>query len=375
MTKTITVLVSILILNLYLTPIAGQDSVVTKAGLSPDTKKSVQNAIDRGIRFLRQTQNEQGHWYDPGITSLILTAFFRNHRQYGPEDGPWIRRPLAFVVSCQKPDGGIYMDQLRNYNTCVAIMALTAHPQVAAQYREVIDKAKQFVLKGQCDEEESYDPQTDKFYGGFGYGSSERPDLSNTHFALDALRDAGVPANHPVFQKALVFLQRCQNRSESNDGVWAGNDGGFVYGPGFSNAGDERMPDGKIGKRSYGSMTYAGIKSYIYANLKRDDPRVEAAYNWLRGNYDFTQNPGVGLQGLFYYYHTAAKTLFVLGDAQVVDASGVSHNWREDMARILLQKQNADGSWRNTEPRWWEAEPKLVTAYAILALSYCLQTN
>lgn len=236
-------------------------------GLSKETRKSVQTAMDRGVRFLRHTQNAEGHWGDPGITALILTAFFRSHRKYGPEDGPWVRNPVAFLVSCQKPDGGIYIDQLANYVTCVALMALNSHAEVAKNHRDVIEKAKNFVIQLQCDEGEGYNPKDDKFYGGFGYGSSERPDLSNTHFALETLREAGVPADHPVFQKALVFLQRCQNRSETNEQTWAGNDGGFVYFPGQSFAGKEDTGDGKTKLRSYGSMTYAGIKSYIYASL------------------------------------------------------------------------------------------------------------
>jgi squalene-hopene/tetraprenyl-beta-curcumene cyclase len=351
-------------------PVARQESPA--AGLSQETRKKVQSAMDRGVRFLRQTQNDKGHWDDPGITALILTAFFRSHRKYGPEDGPWVRQPLEFLVSCQKPDGGIYNDQLANYVTCVAVMALTSHPDVAKKYRELIDKAKNFIIQLQCDEGEQYNPKDDKFYGGFGYGSSERPDLSNTQFALETLREAGVPEDHPVFKKALVFLQRCQNRSESNEMEWAGNDGGFVYLPGESYAGKETVA-GKLRLRSYGSMTYAGIKSYIYANLKKDDPRVQSAYNWIRENYDMAQNPGMGLQGLFYYYHIVGKTLSLLGEPSIVDKNGQAHNWKEDLAQVLLGKQQSDGFWKNTDPRWWEAEPRLVTAYAIIALAYCLE--
>lgn len=344
-----------------------------KGGLSKETKEAVQKAMDKGVKFLRSTQNKDGHWGDPGITALIVTAFFRCHRKYGPEDGPWIRKPLEYLASCQKKDGGIYNDQLANYNTSVAILAFTAHPDVAKQYAPTIERAKKFLLGLQCDEEEGYAPDKDKYYGGIGYGGDERPDLSNTQYAIEALRAAGLDKDDPALKKALVFLQRCQNRSESNDQVWAGNDGGFVYGPGDSPAGKEKRTDGKVALKSYGSMTYAGIKSYIHANVSKDDPRVQSAYDWIRRNYDLSQNPGAGNQGLFYYYHTFAKTLYLLQDPFLLDHENKSHNWKEDLAKVLLAKQDQNGAWKNPHPRWWEAEPRLVTAYAILALSYCLE--
>ena len=61
-------------------------------------------------------------------------------------------------------------------------------------------------------------------------------------------------------------------------------------------------------------MTYAGLKSFLYAGLKKDDMRVKAAMDWIKRHYDLTENPGVGKQGLFYYYHVFAKALAVYGD-------------------------------------------------------------
>ena len=94
-------------------------------------------------------------------------------------------------------------------------------------------KAGQAFLKGlQWDEAEGKGPD-DPFYGGAGYGGrNSRPDLSNTSFFMEALRDTGLPADDPALKKALVFVSRCQNlKSEFNDQPWADkvNDGGFIY--------------------------------------------------------------------------------------------------------------------------------------------------
>src|SRR6185295_9221725 len=59
------------------------------------------------------------------------------------------------------------------------------------------------------------------FYGGVGYGRSGRPDLSNTAFFIEALRDSGVPADDPAIQRALVFLKRVQMDDRINDMPYA----------------------------------------------------------------------------------------------------------------------------------------------------------
>ena len=182
-----------------------------------------------------------------------------------------------------------------------------------------------------------------------------------------------MPADDPSLKKALIFVSRCQNlKSEFNDQEWAGkvNDGGFIYtaaNGGQSMAGKEA--DG--GLRSYASMTYAGLKSMIYAGLGRDDPRVKAALAYIKQHYTLDENPGLGQQGLYYFYHTFAKTMFVLGEPTLIDCS------REDLmtggpssSRALAKRQQPEGGWVNPADRFMEGDPNLVTAYALLALAY-----
>jgi squalene-hopene/tetraprenyl-beta-curcumene cyclase len=122
-------------------------------------------------------------------------------------------------------------------------------------------------------------------------------------------------------------------------------------------------------------MTYAGIKTMIYAGVDKNDKRVKAAYEWIRKNYTVDENPGMpkaaNQQGLYYYYHTMAKTLHVLGVDTVTDAKGVEHDWRKDLFEALAKRQRADGSWVNPADRWMEGDPNLVTGYALMTLSYC----
>ena len=118
-------------------------------------------------------------------------------------------------------------------------------------------------------------------------------------------------------------------------------------------------------------MTYAGLKSLIYAGLEKDDQRVKAATEWIRKNYTLQENPGVGQQGLFYYFHTVGRTMSVLGKDEFIDSEGKKHSWKEELAERIVSLQHDNGSWTNPADRWYEGDPNLVTAYSLLALSYC----
>jgi squalene-hopene/tetraprenyl-beta-curcumene cyclase len=349
------------------------DEPAKKIGPSPRQWNQV---VDNAIRYLRSTQAEDGSWsenHSPGITGVVLTGLLQTGK-VDPKD-PMIERGLKYVESLINRKAGHIAGQdpkvqLQNYVTCVNVLALTSANRDS--YKAVIGDAVRFLKKLQWDEEEGK-TQSDDFYGGAGYDSKSRPDLSNSQFFVDALVSAGVPKDDPALKKALTFISRCQNlKGEYNDRPWAGkyNDGSFIYSAveGQSKA-DDKEPVG------YGSMTYAGIKSMIYCGVSKDDPRITKAFDWIRKHYTVDENPGMPRErsewGLYYYYHTMAKCLSVLGYDQVVGMQGQAHDWRADITAALAKRQRPDGSWVNEKDRWMEGDPHLVTGYALMALSYC----
>ncbi|MGB0775021.1 MAG: hypothetical protein ACPGUY_04200, partial [Akkermansiaceae bacterium] len=126
--------------------------------------------------------------------------------------------------------------------------------------------------------------------------------------------------------------------------------------------------------RSYGSMSYAGLLSMVYADLDAKDPRVIAVKKWLGNNYTIKENPGLGQQGLYYYYHTMAKALAAAGVDKLPLKGGGEADWRKDIAQKILTSQREDGSWLNENARWWENQPELVTAYGVLTLEQIYHT-
>ncbi len=376
----------ILLLILFALPLSAvtaADTVPLVQPINVSLKKELQHAIDKGTKWLEARQNPAGFWTTPeypALTALVLTSLRGNPAALPHDKDPeFIRKGYAFLLSCAQPDGGIYKKDLYNYNTSISIMALLAANN--PDYNDVILKARNYVIGCQANLKNKTGPE--KMYdGGIGYGDDDHySDLSNTVMALEALyyskplvqgkeltnaKDLNWPA-------AMGFIQRCQNLTAYNKEPWASDDpqnkGGFLYRPNdSSHAGAVTLPSGKIALRSYGSMSYDGLLSYIYADLKPDDPRVLAVQEWLRNNYSVDENPGMKKDGLYYYYHTMAKALSTSGVNRLKLKNGSTINWREDLARKLLDEQKNEGFWVNTSGRWWEKDPVLVTSYALIAL-------
>lgn len=354
--------------------------------LAQGMEQKVEGAIDKGLSFLKSQQKPDGGWQrendPPAITAIPLKAFAQD-----PKTGPnadFVKKGYDKLLTYQHDDGSISQDLLNNYNTSIAISALAAANNPA--YKERIDLAVAYV-RGIQWTDKSTGPKGEKitddknnWWGGWGYSRSGRPDLSNAQMAVEALQNAGLSKDDPAFANALKFITRTQNNSETNDQKFAGNDGGFVYTPandGDSQAGVFIGPDGKRVVRSYGSMTYAGLKSMIYAGLSKDDTRVKAAWDWISKNYTVDVNPGfvtndpkngdMSRYGLYYYYHTMARALNVYDEPVITDGHGQKHDWRVELADKIVGLQRPDGSWAG-EKKWFEDNGVLTTSYAVLAL-------
>lgn len=358
-----------------ITLVASSPTLAQQASPAPKLDEVVQS----GLAYLRDTGQGEDGMLSPragsGITSLAVTAALRHGCGL---DDPLVARGLKALEGVVQDDGGIYSsDRLRNYETCVGIMCFAEANKAAGdgRYDEILKNASNFVrgLQIGADGEVEKD---DVEFGGVGYSGKERPDLSNTSYLLEALHSLDASADDPTVQRALVFVSRCQNLDAGfNDTEFAGkiDDGGFYYVIPTENVDpstSERYT-ANGGLRSYGSMTYSGFKSLVYAGLSKDDPRAKAALGWIAKNYDLEQNPGQGTAGLFYYYNTFGSALAASGDPIVKTADGNEHQWQQELTAHLASTQQEDGSWVNSNRQWFENDPNLCTAFSLLALSYC----
>ncbi|MEO5915786.1 MAG: prenyltransferase/squalene oxidase repeat-containing protein [Luteolibacter sp.] len=345
-------------------------------------KQEMRQAIARGNAWLKTQQKPGGNWDDEGVpafTALALTAATRDpnfdRKAAFPEH---VEKGYTWLLAQQKEDGGIYNRGLSVYNTANSVTALVSAGREG--YEGAIVKARKHLIDNQWDIDKK--KETDNVNdGGVGYGShNDHTDMSNTWMAIEALAlskkviEDGKHGDQPDldWDAAVTFLSRQQNLEETNDQGWASNDpknkGGFIYGPNESKAGEDKLPNGRTALRSYGSMSYAGLLSFIYAKVSATDPRVVAVKEWLGKNYTTAENPGMGDQGLYYYYQTMSKALSVANISRLKLENGQEVDWRKELGEKLLATQRGDGSWINENGRWMESNPVLVTAYTVLSL-------
>ncbi len=344
----------------------------TPAADAGPTSKDVQALLEKNYAFLKEAQLKDGSFAPkvggPGVTALIAAGLIRNGY---PADDPVVAKALEYLAAQVQKDGGIYDKQLANYTTSVALVAFK-EANTKGKYDAVIKNASAFLKKLQYDD--SLVEEKDVKFGGVGYDTKSRPDLSNTQYFVDALIAAGIPKDDPAIKNALKFVSRCQNLpGETNDQPYAkktsaDDKGGLVYNPIPGDKNPSTTAEG--GLRSSGVMTYAGLKTFLYAGVNKDDARVKGAIDWIRRHYNLEENPGQGKAGLFYYYHTFGKAMEALGEEEFADKDGKKHPWRQELFDTLKKAQKANGSWANDNDAFKEGTPELASGYALLALSY-----
>lgn len=334
--------------------------------------------MNKGLDWLKVNQKPSGAWSDenyPALTALGLWAVARSGREDLKETAD---KAAVFVAGFAQPDGSIYKPAgggrgsggLSTYNTAICMVVLQELD--AAKYAPAILKAREFMVGAQV---QGDSPGA----GGFGYGRPgesprDRPDLSNTAWALMAMRrtqaaedrrPAGAQRADIRWDAALAFVEKLQNRDADD----ATGNGGFGYESGGERGGTTTSQGGAVTLRGFGSMTYAGIESMIYAQVGPDDPRVRSAIAWAGRHWSVEENPGMGTRGLFYYYTILAKSLrLVGGDGVLKNQVGEPIPWRADLTKKLVATQRPDGSWANEDNTFWEGDPALVTSYALLVL-------
>lgn len=357
----------------------------------PPTRAEVDTLIAQGQAWLLSQQQPDGALVPGKTFTLGITAMGALALAVQPQglaaDHPAMVKALAYVETQRHDDGGVYVidEGLGNYTTALALQLWAATGR-----KDAAVTAAQRYLLGQQNTETGNPGE-----GGIGYGDKGRghEDLSNTSYAVAALRDSGIPATDARMQAALKFLERCQDLSSVNKQPWVGSaggpagQGGAVYGPAEATTSWEKKEPGQTEKfTSTGTMTYALLSSYLTLELAPEDPRVAAALSWVKGNYQFTVNPGMAtgkeMQGLFHYYALMGRTFAMLKSPTIDLGNGRTIDWRGDLfAAIKSQAQQAplaDGKtgtfWINSAPRWAEGMPHLTTSYMLRGLKAIAST-
>lgn len=335
---------------------------------------TISSAIENGATYLLNNQSPDGFWSDrqmPALTALPVWALSGcselQNEELRSKRCAAVKKGVEYVLSTQREDGGFYVPKpgrggsgLGNYNTSVCLSALF---DSGIAPKAAMLKAREYIACSQLTGD-------DTMAGGFGYDRISRrryADLSNTSYALSAMaktasleefRTTGKKTDVD-WDKALAFVDRLMKK-EGPDA------GGAAYNERTPQAGSETNRAGKVHLRAYGSMTYAAVLSMCSAKLDRGDPRVRQSLEYLRKYWSVEENPGMGNQGLYYFYDIMARALSA---AQVDEVGG--HRWREELSARIISLQKPDGSWSNDNNRFWESDPVLCTSFAMLVLELC----
>lgn len=361
-------------------------AAVAMGGVQQETAAAGRAAMERGSAWLAAQQQPEGYWSIPDTPALTGLSMWALQQTDSEAHSDSINRALVFLLTSVQEDGSIWRTPavqrkgggLANYNTAVCMAAL--HSLGRRELIPVIQNARTYLSKMQYLGDEVY-------HGGMGYDADENrayADLSNSYMAYEAmrltqdvedLRQAGDPRADLDWEAAREFLDQIQNLPGVNTNAWVSDNeddrGGFAYSPG---AGASRTnEEGRVTLRSYGSMTYAGLLSLIYAEVDSRDVRVQSAKDWAARHWSLEENPGMGQEGLYYFFNVLAKSLDVMGDDILTRPDGTQVSWREEVIQRLIDLQQPDGSWVNENNRWWEADPNLVTAYTVLTLAAALE--
>jgi squalene-hopene/tetraprenyl-beta-curcumene cyclase len=356
------------------------------AALPPDLEAEARTAMARGAQWLAAQQQAGGYWAMPDSPALTGLAMWALQETDPNTHRAAIDRAMVFILTSVQEDGSIWRQPsvqrrgggLANYNTAVCMTAL--HALGRPELVPVVQNARTFLAKMQY-------LGSDVYRGGMGYDAeTDRAyaDLSNSYMAFEAmrltqdvedLRAAGDPRADLDWGAAREFLAQIQNLASVNTNYWVSESdadrGGFAYSPG--SGASTTNEEGRVTLRSYGSMTYAGLLSLIYADVDEQDVRVQSAKDWAARHWSLDENPGMGQEGLYYFFNVLAKSLRAMGDDTLERPDGSTLTWREEVVRKLLDLQKPDGFWVNENNRWWEADPNLVTAYTLLALAAALE--
>lgn len=368
-----------------------------------DLAKRLTETWSKAADWLVGQQDEAGAWRmgpvgkqepSPSYTALIVTSLANAPKPLRAKYKASADKGVAFLAGKANLDGsfgeGPTGSFMKSYTTALSLMALVTVDR--EKYADKVRGAQAYLKEHQLRE--------GAHRGGLGYGDEEPKaggvqvkkiaNLSVTGFGTEAIKmaeEAGLPRDEQFWKLVAEFVRKCQNNSETNTdpefvaslkakNLVVGDDGGLYYtpvaDPSLQKAGTRKLAD-KESIASYGAMTYEGIKTYIYAGLKKDSPEVKAAVDWVRKNYSIEAHPGFAydevkrnhLRGLYYYYLVMARALDAYGENPFVTFDGKKHDWPKELGEQLLKTVRESKMWQNDNAGWFEGDATLVTSYVL----------
>jgi len=369
----------------------------TRSGRGDELSRLIERideAVGQAVGFLAGKQAADGAWRSevygplkdgPSLTAFIAAALVKINDGSAVE--PTLGTAIGYLASIDPVAGGI------TYPVYAAAGAVAVFSWKSTSRCTAARAAWLACLRRQQLIEALGWNESDDSFGGWSFAHEPPvaingkpasplavPNLSATTFAVDALRAAGCSVDDPAIQKALIFVQRCQNWTDDETAMdLRFDDGGFffLHSDAIRNKPGEAGVDskGRIRYHSYGSTTADGLRALLACGLPIDHPRVRAARSWLVADFSAERHPGEypanreHLRSALYFYFAASAAEALL-TSQPKRNFGESP-WATDFGEVLRGRQRKDGSWANPAVDVREDDPLVATPLALGALFYC----
>ncbi|MEZ6195701.1 MAG: prenyltransferase/squalene oxidase repeat-containing protein [Planctomycetota bacterium] len=316
------------------------EPLIPPAGPPPGDAE-VQSAIDRGLAYLALTQDRAtGGWRQDvgykfndryevtvanrphvGVTALALMAFIAGgHLPGRGKYGDVVERGTDFILSCVDPDEGyISANETRMYSHAFATLFLA----------EIYGMTRRADLRMKLQQAVDLTVNSQNRQGSWRYRPlAPDSDMSIAVcqlMALRAARNIGIAVPRSTITRAYKYIENS------------------AYPRGSMNSGDFKYQIDQEQTRTSFALTAAGVASLLHAGYY-DDVMVRDGVRSLKRKVvrlEWDER----FPSYFYWYghYYCSQVMFIAGDRE----PGLWESYYDRMSAELLQKQSADGSWRN----------------------------
>ncbi|MFN0243454.1 MAG: prenyltransferase/squalene oxidase repeat-containing protein [Planctomycetota bacterium] len=308
-------------------------------------------AVDRGLAWLAKTQAPDGSWVAKigyklnnnykftsddrghlGVTSLACMAFLAGgHLPGRGEYGPVVERGLAFVLSCVQDDGYITHAGSRMYDHAFATLFLAeicgmTHRDDA---KKKLQRAVDYIVTSQNAE------------GGWRYEphavDSDMSIVVCQVIALRAARNIGIRVPKATVDRAARYVVDSAVTKDDVDAISAHPSFGFGNEVGTFHYQKD------VYSRSSFSLTAAGVTALHGLGIYSDEA-IRKGLDYLASNLSsFNANSDNRQKGHYYFWYGhyyAVQAMYTAG-------SPYWEPYFEELRRVLIEMQRADGSWPN----------------------------
>lgn len=345
----------------------------TQGGAAPAPSGMVgpatEEAIERGLAFLADSQNEDGSWSlqghgedvafrsDSAATGLCLLAFQGagyTHRQHQYADT--VAKGIDFLVRNQDPSGSLYRRENRMSDQNVAFYS---HGIAALAMCEAYGMTRDEEIRGSAQAAINFIALTQhRKYGGWRYAPQVSSDTSVSGWMMMALKSgelSGLDVPQETYDGILRWLEFAQQGPQNQDR--------YRYNPFAPNT-----PSQRHGRLPTPTMTAVGMLMRMYTGWRRDNPAMQSAADYLL-EYPPEIGSSLSPQRDTYYWYYATQVMFHMGGKHW-------EQWNQKLNPILIDGQVKEGpragSWDPNLPvpdRWSQHGGRVyVTATNLLNL-------